>query len=61
MKTFKISMLALGTISLMLFHNYIMRVKGIDLFQFMSFVILHGMWYSFCMKILVKSSTYAEE
>jgi len=51
----------LGTLSLILFHNHMIEVKGIDLFQFMSFVILHGIWYSFCMKILIKKRIYGEE
>jgi hypothetical protein len=61
MKTFKILILLLGTISLMLFHNYVMRVKGIDLFQFMSFFVLHGIWYDFCMKIFAKRIIYRQE
>jgi hypothetical protein len=51
----------LGILSLILFHNHMIEVKGIDLFQFMSFVVLHGMWYSFCMKILIKNRIYGEE
>lgn len=61
MKIFKISIMLLGTLSLILFHNHMIEVKGIDLFQFMSFVVLHGMWYSFCMKVLIKKSIYGEK
>jgi hypothetical protein len=61
MKTFKILILLFGTISLTLLHSHLIKVKGVDLFQCVSFVVLHGMWYSFCMKTLVKPSIYAEE
>lgn len=58
---FKILILLLGTVSLTLLHSHLIKVNGVDLFQCMSFVILHGMWYSFCMKTLVKPSVYVEE
>jgi hypothetical protein len=61
MRIFKISIMLLGTLSLILFHSYTMEVKGVDLFQFISFIILHGMWYSFCTKVLVKNYIYGEE
>jgi len=34
----------LGTILIIVLHNYIMRVKGIDSFQFISFFALHFLW-----------------
>ena len=34
----------LGTILIIVLHNYIMRVKGIDSFQFISFFTLHFLW-----------------
>jgi hypothetical protein len=61
MKIFKVLIMLLGTLSLILFHNYLIKVKGIDLFQFISFVVLHGMWYSFCMKVLIKKNIYGEK
>ena len=61
MKTFKNLILLFGTISLMLFHNYVMRVKGVDLFQFISFFVLHGIWYDFCMKIFEKKIIYGKQ
>lgn len=61
MKIIKVSIMLLGTLTLILSHNYLMRVKGIDLFQFMSFVVLHGIWYNFCMKILLRRRIYGEE
>jgi hypothetical protein len=54
MRIFKILVMLPGTLSLILLHNYLIKIKGIDLFQFISFVIVHGMWYSFCMKVLIK-------
>jgi len=61
MKIIRVSIMLLGILSLILFHNHMIEVKGIDLFQFTSFVILHGMWYSFCMKVVVKKCIYGEE
>jgi hypothetical protein len=61
MKIFKIIVMLSGTLSLILLHNHIMEVKGINLFQFMSFVMLHGMWYNFCMKVLIKNHIYTEK
>jgi hypothetical protein len=34
-----------GTLILMLFNIYLMRVKGIDLVQLFSFLMLYFMWF----------------
>jgi hypothetical protein len=34
----------LGIIFIIVLHNYVMRVKGIDSFQFISFFVLHFLW-----------------
>jgi len=61
MKIFKILVMLSGTLSLILLHNHLIKIKGIDLFQFMSFVIVHGMWYNFCMKVLIKKYMYEKK
>ena len=61
MKIFKILVMLSGTLSLILLHSHLIKIKGIDLFQFISFAVVHGMWYNFCMKVLIKKYMYEKK